>query len=39
MLEQQLAAGEGAVGAEHLDLGFLEVGAGGGDVAALQRAR
>ena len=38
VLEEQLAAMQGAVGAEDFDLGFLEVGAGCGDVAALQLA-
>ncbi len=36
VLEEEFASGERAVGADDFDLGFLEVGAGCGDVAALK---
>ncbi len=39
VLEEEFAACKGAVGADDFDLGLLEVGAGGCDVAALERAR
>src|SRR5579871_461345 len=36
VLEEEFAAGECAIGADDFYFGFLEVGASGGDVAALK---